>query len=284
MKKIHVFGLSALVIVKIIIIVSIIYLAHSLIIIKYELKEELNQTRNEISKLNEQINLNQAQTQSQIMEISNNILSTKKDLTTQFNNLKASTSDFSGVIQETIPSVVSVATDISQGSGFVVDNQGYIVTNAHVLSGGRYAKVLTYESKNWERAQLIGYNLEMDVAVLKIDENIPALEFEDINNVNIGEKAIAIGNPLGLSFSVTEGIISSINRVGPNELPAYLQIDVPLNPGNSGGPLINKNGKVIGINNFKISGGENIGFALESNYANEAINGIFEIQNLTLRI
>jgi len=82
----------------------------------------------------------------------------------------------------------------------------------------------------------------------------------------VGEKVIAIGNPLGLSLSVTEGIVSGVHRIGDNNLPAYIQTDAALNPGNSGGPLINTDGKVIGINNFKISGTESLGFALESDY------------------
>jgi len=81
-------------------------------------------------------------------------------------------------------------------------------------------------------------------------------------------------NPFGLSFSVTEGIVSSLDRPGPAGDEVYIQTDVPLNPGNSGGPLINKKGKVIGINNFKIADSENLGFALESNEAVKVINEI----------
>ena len=94
---------------------------------------------------------------------------------------------------------------------------------------------------------------------------------------------IAIGNPLGLSFTATEGIISSRDRLGENNLPYYFQIDVPLNPGNSGGPLINTEGNVIGINNFKVSGAENIGFALEINAAKDTINQV-TMENLNQTI
>ena len=92
--------------------------------------------------------------------------------------------------------------------------------------------------------------------------------------VQVGEKVIAIGNPLGLQFSVSQGIVSATHREGANRLNAYIQTDAALNPGNSGGPLINTEGKVIGINNFKIGGGESLGFALESNYIEETINEI----------
>ena len=97
---------------------------------------------------------------------------------------------------------------------------------------------------------------------------------QHLKRVQIGEKVIAIGNPLGLSFSVTEGIISATDREGPNGKPYYFQTDAALNPGNSGGPLIDTSGEIIGINNFKASGAENIGFALEINHAIDTINDI----------
>jgi len=214
------------------------------------------------------------------------LLTTKSDISTQLNEIKAEAgSDFSGIIAGVIPGVVSVGTDVAQGSGFIITSDGYIITNAHVLSGGHYVRVLTYESDSWQSASLIGYDTTMDIAIIKIiGTGHDYLSFGDSDDLVIGEKVIALGNPLGLSFSVTEGIISGLNREGSNEIPAYIQIDAPLNRGNSGGPLINKKGKVIGINNFKIQGGENIGFALESNYAVDTINEIFKNQNLTISV
>ena len=114
----------------------------------------------------------------------------------------------------------------------------------------------------------------MDISLLKIDGSFHSLDLGDSDDVKLGEKVIAIGNPLGLSFTTTEGIISARDRTGINDLPYYFQTDVSLNPGNSGGPLINTKGEVIGINNFKISGADNIGFALEINYAKDTINSI----------
>jgi len=151
------------------------------------------------------------------------------------------------------------------------------VTNAHVLSGAHYANLYTYQNAKYS-ADLIGYNLNIDIALLKISGSFSPLELGNSNNVKVGEKVIAIGNPLGLSFSASEGIVSATDREGSNNLPYYIQTDVALNPGNSGGPLINTQGKVIGINNFKVSGGENLGFALESNYIKEAINDIAQKQ------
>ena len=223
--------------------------------------------------------------QSQINEISASLFTVKEGIDQEIAQLKAQTSnDFSGIIEDVIPSVVSVGTDVSQGSGFIVSEDGFIITNAHVLEGGAYVRILTYESDQWQSAELIGYNATLDIAVLKAQGNsFEPIDF-DSSEVKVGEKAIALGNPLGLSFSVTEGIISALDRTGPNEIPAYIQIDVPLNPGNSGGPLVSKQGRVIGINNFKIQGSENLGFALESEYAVNTINDILGINNESLRV
>jgi len=289
MKKSHKVGITIFLIVKVLLIISVIYLALSLITIQNELQQQINQTEqnlnDKINNLEETIKLNQKITQSQVTEIRNSLAATTESLENQFAELKADVdSDFSGIIQQEIPSVVSIGTDISQGSGFIIQEQGYVVTNAHVLSGSSFTKVLTYDSSSWKDADIIGYNGEMDIAVLKISGTYDALEFGDSDNVQIGEKTIAIGNPLGLSFSVTEGIVSQINRQGPNGQPIYIQIDTPLNSGNSGGPLINKQGQVIGINNFKVKGGENLGFALESNTAVETINDILYQASESIRI
>ncbi len=282
LKKSHKIGVGIFLFVKIILIISVIWLALNLITIKTELEQQINNLEQELKT---KINDNQQQTQSQINELSDNLYLTEKDLTQQFNKLKAQTdSDFSGIIEKVSPSVVSIRTDVSQGTGFIISKQGYIVTNAHILSGANYAEVLNLDSSRWKKANLIGYNPKTDIAILNISGNYESLNFTDSDKLKVGEKTIAIGNPLGLSFTVSEGIISALNREGINGIPAYIQIDASLNPGNSGGPLINTEGEVIGINNFKIQGGENLGFALESNYAVDEINEIFESQNITIII
>jgi len=225
----------------------------------------------------------QTETQSKLGELTENLISTQKEISTldesltyKIKQIKASTSaDFSDIIGTSLESVVTVRTDIAQGTGFIIDEDGFIVTNAHVLSGGREVYILDYEQNEYP-TELIGYNLTLDIVLLKISGNQEYLKFGDSNKIQVGEKVIAIGNPLGLQFSVSEGIISAINRAGTNGLEAYIQTDAALNPGNSGGPLINKDGKVIGINNFKIGGGDNLGFALESNYIKEGINQIYQ--------
>ena len=129
---------------------------------------------------------------------------------------------------------------------------------------------------------LIGYNQELDIALLKIEGGYTPLKLGDSDKVDVGERVIAIGNPLGLSFSVTEGIVSAVNRDAGQGIPAYIQTDAALNPGNSGGPLIDVEGEVIGINNFKVTG-DNIGFALESNYIKSILNDISQ-ENLNQTI
>jgi len=193
--------------------------------------------------------------------------------------LKSSTSaDFSGIIEDIIKGVVTIRTDIGQGTGFIISSEGYVVTNAHVIEGAKAAGIITYEGE-LHQVELIGKNEYMDIALLKISGDYDMLELADSDDVQIGEKVIAIGNPLGLQFSVSEGIVSGVHRPGLNEMEVYIQTDAALNPGNSGGPLINKEGEAIGINNFKIGGTEGMGFALESNSIEETVN---EIAMLTL--
>ena len=243
--------------------------------------------------LNNKITEVQTDTQSKFNELTISILQTQEELNSlgskigsideEFALLKASTSaDFSGIIEDTIKSVVTIRTDISQGTGFIIDQEGYIVTNYHVMENAKSAGIFTYDSEAYS-VNLIGYNSNFDIALLKISGDFEKLKLADSDNVQIGEKVIAIGNPLGLQFSVSEGIVSAVHRPGPSGVDAYIQTDAALNPGNSGGPLINKQGKVIGINNFKIGGGESLGFALESNYIEEIINEIsMEKLNQTL--
>ncbi len=201
------------------------------------------------------------------------IESNQSNFQEQLGLLKASTSaDFSDVAASSVKSVVTVATDVAQGSGFFIDDT-HVVTNAHILANGKYVQVITYDQEVYS-AELVGYHLGNDIALLKIKGSFEPLALGDSADVRAGEKVIAIGNPLGLAFTTTEGIVSAVDREGPNGLPIYIQTDVSLNPGNSGGPLINKEGEVIGINNFKLSNAESIGFALESNTIKETVNEI----------
>ncbi len=189
-------------------------------------------------------------------------------------NIQVTSSDFSSIIQKVLQSVVSVRTDVGQGSGVIVSSAGYIVTNYHVIKGATAAQILTYD-ENVHATQLIGYDEDADVAVLKIDGSFSKLKFGNSNELLVGQRLIALGNPYGLSFSVTEGIVSAVHRQGANN-NYYIQTDVPINPGNSGGPLVDINGEIVGINNFKIKDAEGLGFAIESNTVYKVYQDIIE--------
>lgn len=239
-------------------------------------KQQIN--HNELSN---RINNLQADTQNKLNELTGSLMETRdsfisldESLNLKLKELKTSaSSDFSEIIENSIKSVVTVRTDVGQGTGFLITDDGYIVTNAQVLQGGREVYVLDYE-QNKHETKFVGYNINLDIALLKIGGDYTKLELGDSDDVQVGEKVIAIGNPLGLQFSVSEGIVSAVNREGTNGIKAYIQTDAALNPGNSGGPLIDKQGEVIGINNFKVSSSESLGFALESNYIKKAVNDI----------
>lgn len=242
------------------------------------------------NNLNQKIIDNQAETNSKLNELADSLIQTNEflnselgALTEEFSLLKATAGeDFSGIIEESIKSVVTIRTDSGQGTGFIITSNGYIVTNAHVLADdqGRLATGIEAITSQQTRlsVKFIGFDSQLDIALLKISGQYKALKLGNSNEIQVGEKVIAIGNPLGLQFSVSEGIVSAIHRPGINGINAYIQTDAALNPGNSGGPLINKQGKVIGINNFKISGGENLGFSLESNYIKSSVNDIAEAE------
>lgn len=225
------------------------------------------------------ININNRELQSQINELTmvvSSLSETNINLREEINTIEIRTSDdFSGIIEQEIRGVVTIRTDVSQGSGFLVSGDGFILTNAHILDGASLAVVYLFDGERYN-SKLIGVDDSADVALLKIEGEFDSLSLGDSDAVGIGDRVIAIGNPLGLSFSVTEGIISGIDREGDNNLPYYFQTDASLNPGNSGGPLINTEGEVIGINNFKVSGAESLGFALEINPAKKIVNDISE--------
>ena len=197
------------------------------------------------------------------------------ELKDELKSIKVKSKDFTAIIDDVLQSVVSVGTDKGLGSGAVIDNRGFIVTNFHVVNGTKIIRILTYGEEIYDAA-LIGYDDVADIAVLKVNAELKNLEFGNSDDAQVGERVIALGNPAGLSFTVTEGIISAVHRGGPNNLKIYLQTDVPINPGNSGGPLVDANSRIIGINNFKIGGFEGLGFAVESNVAKQIAEDIID--------
>lgn len=165
-----------------------------------------------------------------------------------------------------------------QGTGFVVSDDGYIVTNNHVVRGGQQFTVRFSDGRE-SPAELVGTDSETDLAVLRVElEDLDHLAFGDSDAAEVGDWVIALGSPFGLTDSVTAGIISAKGRqVGLSPLESYLQTDATINPGNSGGPLVDMDGKVVGINTAiesRSGGSDGIGFAIPASMARPVVDAI----------
>ena len=170
----------------------------------------------------------------------------------------------------------------SVGSGFVIDPDGYIITNAHVVSGAQRVQVVLPPDDadgtlatalsgrmNVVAARIVGLASELDLALLKVDDKkLPALPLASYSQLRQGETVFAFGSPIGLRNSLTHGLVSAVARqIDPDSPLIYIQTDAPINPGNSGGPLVNIRGEVVGVNTFILSqsgGNEGLGFAIPS--------------------
>jgi len=187
----------------------------------------------------------------------------------------------------------STSTAKASGSGIIISKDGYILTNNHVvdsasstsyyqLSEATSVKVKLYNDDTTYDAKIIGKDSKTDLAVIKIDaSNLTAAEFADSDTVKVGEFAMAVGNPLGLESSITCGVVSAVNReVTDSDGNTYtcLQTDAAINSGNSGGALVNSEGKVIGINTLKLSGDsvEGMGFAIPINSTIDVTKDLIE--------
>lgn len=187
-------------------------------------------------------------------------------------SLKTRTRDFFGRVYE----------GQGTGSGIIIDDQGHIVTNNHVVDGVKDITVILNDGKELE-ATLVGKDSQTDLAVIKVDaKNLPFAEMGDSSKLEVGELAVAIGSPMGTEYagSVTAGIISGLNRkvsVGDNSIK-LIQTDAAINPGNSGGALVNSEGKVIGINTIKFAETtvEGMGFAIPITEAKPIIQEIID--------
>ncbi|HYW20622.1 MAG TPA: HhoA/HhoB/HtrA family serine endopeptidase [Nodularia sp. (in: cyanobacteria)] len=163
------------------------------------------------------------------------------------------------------------------GSGFIISQDGSILTNAHVVAGADTVRVILKDGRSFE-GKVMGTDELTDVAVVKIDsKNLPTVEVGNSDELQAGEWAIAIGNPLGLDNTVTTGIISatgrSSNQIGaPDKRVEFIQTDAAINPGNSGGPLLNARGQVIGMNTAIIQRAQGLGFAIPINTAQRISN------------
>lgn len=216
---------------------------------------------------------------------------------------------YADIVEELMPSVVNISTEKTVidtkesnvdnvmidpmlqgrealGSGFFIRSDGYILTNYHVIEGAKKITVLTNDNKSFE-ASIVGTDKPSDLAVLKIDNKtedkdnpllFKSVIFGDADQARIGDKILAFGNPYGLGVSVSSGIISAKSRnIGLGE-QQYLQTDAAINRGNSGGPMFNLNGEVIGVNAaiFTVHGASGVGFSLPSNIANWISSQIIE--------
>ncbi len=173
-------------------------------------------------------------------------------------------------------------TQVGVGSGFIVDQNGYILTNNHVAGDKGSKLVVTLSDGRNVDGITVWTDPVLDLAVVKVElTGLPVLTLGDATTLSVGEPAIAIGNPLGLEFqsTVTSGIISAVNRTirvdtdqGANYMEGLIQTDASINPGNSGGPLLNSKGEVVGINTIKVSSAEAMGFAIPINAAKPIID------------
>jgi serine protease Do len=167
------------------------------------------------------------------------------------------------------------------GSGVIIDEDGYILTNNHVIRDADEIKVKLSDQREF-KGKVIGTDLKTDIAVIKVDaKNLPAIKFGDSDNLKVGSTVLAIGNPFGLTQTVTSGIVSATGRanVGIADYEDFIQTDAPINPGNSGGALVNIKGELIGINTAIVSttgGYQGIGFAIPSAMAKAVMESLIK--------
>lgn len=218
-------------------------------------------------------------------------------------NTEAEYTTVSAVAKKSMSSVVGITTvqEVQNywympelveglGTGVIVESNGYILTNSHVVRDGNAQSIhVLFENGEKEEATLIWNEPSLDLAIVKVNKTgLPVAELGDSDSLIVGETAIAIGNPLGLEFqrSVTSGIISGLNRsIQVNEnvvIENLIQTDASINNGNSGGPLLNSKGQVIGINTAKIKSAEGLGFSIPINEAKFIIEQVIEDGSLEI--
>src|SRR5213595_2870934 len=165
------------------------------------------------------------------------------------------------------------------GSGVIIDNRGYVLTNLHVVRGAD-GVVVRLSSKEEARGRIIGTDAKTDLAVVRFEPTAPltVASLGDSDKLRVGEWAIAIGNPFGLDQTVTVGVVSATGRadVGISSYENFVQTDASINPGNSGGPLVNLRGEVIGINTAIVATGQGIGFAIPANMAKRVTSQLID--------
>ena len=227
----------------------------------------------------------------------------KKEIDKSIGNLDSKDADESmesKVVKKSIDSVVGITTksEVTQqtlfgpqsgyvegiGSGSIVSSDGYILTNSHVVSNGEASDIsVLFNDGTTTPAKLVWNDSTLDLAILKVEkDNLPAMKLADSDDVGVGDRVVAIGNPLGfeLQSTVTSGIISGLNRTvnfqNGAQMDGLMQTDAAINSGNSGGALLNSKGEQIGINSAKAGNSDGIGFAIPINTVKNVINKIIE--------
>jgi S1-C subfamily serine protease len=240
--------------------------------------KQFTDLNNEYTKLQEMIQ----ESQDDILRLQNDL-----DIIKYINHSEIDNVVIPKVFELIKDSVVLIKTNLGQGSGFVYDKFGHIITNYHVVEDSSEISI-TFTDGNITKATIVGTDIYSDIAVVKV--NVPSdilhpIILGDSSLLIVGEPVVAIGNPFGLSSTITAGIISQVGREletpGGYMIVDVIQLDAAINPGNSGGPLVNMRGEVIGMNTAIVSGSTGVGFAIPSDTVKREIqslitNGIYE--------
>jgi len=193
-------------------------------------------------------------------------------------------SPFFGDLFEEMPAKPRYRKESSLGSGFIINKDGYIITNDHVVRDAESIQVKLSNETIYD-AKIVGSDQKSDIAVIKISakEPLPVAVLGDSDKLQVGQWAIAIGNPFGLDRTVTVGVVSATGRsnMGIETYENFIQTDASINPGNSGGPLLNVNGEVIGINTAIVAAGQGIGFAIPVNMAKQIVEQLIKKGSVT---
>lgn len=213
------------------------------------------------------------------LKITRNLSEENQQVSGEGNNLyrenpRASVQPLGGLVERLGEAVVMIRTPVGLGSGFIVHQDGYVVTNDHVVAGERIISITQFRKgenelikENYDNVRIVATGGNIDLALLKIEgqsgrKTFPTVPLGNSNDLKQGERVFAIGSPLGLERSVSEGIVSLRNRIIQSRL--HVQTTAEISPGNSGGPLFNYRGQVVGVNNMKVvsSGAEGLGFSI----------------------
>ena len=213
------------------------------------------------------------------LKVTRNLSEENQQVSGKANNLyrenpRASVQPLGGLVERLGEAVVMIRTPVGLGSGFIVHQDGYVVTNDHVVAGERIISITQFRKgenelikENYDNVRIVATGGNIDLALLKIEgqsgrKTFPTVPLGNSNDLKQGERVFAIGSPLGLERSVSEGIVSLRNRIIQSRL--HVQTTAEISPGNSGGPLFNYRGQVVGVNNMKVvsSGAEGLGFSI----------------------